>query len=82
MTGQDLLSEFGAGEARGRVVGIAVGFVVGRGKAKKQIPCCAPRQGRGGRNDNLRAFGRAWAELKVERGWVEVGVDAIRVVRV
>jgi hypothetical protein len=70
-------------EAVGRVVG--VGFVVRREKKKKQIPPdktrdsrtssgarrCAPRQGRGGRNDNLRAFAWDWAELIVGRGkWV------------
>jgi hypothetical protein len=60
-------SEAGECEAVGRVVG--VGFVARREKKKKQIPRCA-------RNDNLRAFGRAWAELKVEREWVpKAGVE-------
>jgi hypothetical protein len=55
--------EAGECEAVRRVVG--VGFVALRRKRKKQIPRCAPRQSRGGRNDNLRAFARAWAELMV-----------------
>jgi hypothetical protein len=96
-----------AGECEAVETVVGVGFVARREKKKKQIPPdktrdsrtssgarrCAPRQGRGGRNENSlevgRAVRRAVAErvlelgpdsrLEVGRTGVEVGVGAVRV---